>query len=345
MHDVSPLMRQWKLLTELSSSRYGATVAELAELAKVSLKTIRRDLKALQQAGFPIEESTVERGLKRWKISQPSGSPILAFTFTEALSLYLGRSFLQPLAGTYFWDGAQTAYRKVRAQLTESALAYLDKISHAIVRENSGVGDYSRHGQLIDTLMVAIEDHKFADITYHSMQSTEPVSQMVYPYGLVYFRGSLYLVAYAPHHEEIRHYKIDRVHDVDVTDLRFEKPRDFDLQTHMQSTFGIRRGDGRPVRVRVHFRPPASRFVQEYRWHETQQFEPQADGSVIVSFELDEFEDVKQWVLGFGSGAVVLEPESLRESLRSELDATLQLYSRESRGRELAKHSRKETLK
>ena len=203
------------------------------------------------------------------------------------------------------------------------------------------MGDYSHRSKLIDALLVAIEDHKFADITYHSIQSTEPVSQTVYPYGLVYFRGSLYLVAFAPHHEELRHYKIDRIHEVDVTELRFEKPKDFDLQTHMKSTFGIRRGDGNPVRILVHFRPPASRFVQEYRWHETQQFETQSDGSVIATFELDEFEDFKQWVMGFGAKAEVLEPKSLRENLRRELDATLQLYSRECSAAEFSTRSNK----
>ena len=75
-----------------------------------------------------------ERGLKRWKVTHPTGSPMLAFTLTEALSLYLGRSFLQPLAGTYFWEGAQSAFRKVRVHLSDSVLAYVERMSQAIAQ-------------------------------------------------------------------------------------------------------------------------------------------------------------------------------------------------------------------
>ncbi len=79
MPNDSRLTRQWILLRTVSSRRYGATVKELAEKLEVSLKTIRRDLTALQTAGLPLEETVLDRGLKRWRIDpdHPSANDYL----------------------------------------------------------------------------------------------------------------------------------------------------------------------------------------------------------------------------------------------------------------------------
>lgn len=66
MPHESPLTRQWILLSTLSARRYGATVKELAEELEVGLKTIHRDLTALQAAGLPLEETVLVRGLARY---------------------------------------------------------------------------------------------------------------------------------------------------------------------------------------------------------------------------------------------------------------------------------------
>ena len=47
------VIRQWKVLHALESSRHGATIDALADDLDVTTRTIRRDLAALQEAGFP----------------------------------------------------------------------------------------------------------------------------------------------------------------------------------------------------------------------------------------------------------------------------------------------------
>ena len=68
----------------------------------VGQKTIRRDLAAFSSAGFPLVSETGEYGRKTWRVADAWGQPPLTFRFDEALALYLGRRFLQPLAGTFF---------------------------------------------------------------------------------------------------------------------------------------------------------------------------------------------------------------------------------------------------
>ena len=137
MPHESPLTRQWILLRSLSARRYGATVKELAEELEVGLKTIRRDLTALQAAGLPVEETVLSRGLKRWRIDPERWQPSLGFAFDEAVALYIARRLLEPLAGTPFWSAAQSALKKTRATLSAAALEYIDRFGETFHRARS----------------------------------------------------------------------------------------------------------------------------------------------------------------------------------------------------------------
>jgi DeoR/GlpR family transcriptional regulator of sugar metabolism len=58
------VIRQWSILRDLESSRR-VTIDDLAERTGVSTRTIRRDLEALQSAGFPLFDE-VHDGKKYW---------------------------------------------------------------------------------------------------------------------------------------------------------------------------------------------------------------------------------------------------------------------------------------
>ena len=62
------VIRQWQILREIESRRTGVTIHELAALVKVTTRTIRRDLQALQEAGFAIYDEGEENETKRWRL-------------------------------------------------------------------------------------------------------------------------------------------------------------------------------------------------------------------------------------------------------------------------------------
>ena len=129
MSELSPLVRQWILLRTLCSRHYGVTVKELKQELNVSEKTIRRDLEAFQAAGFPLTGTIEDFGRKKWRMANRCGELGLSFTFDEAIALHLGRRFLEPLAGTVFFEAARRAFQKIRATLGTDALKYIDRFA------------------------------------------------------------------------------------------------------------------------------------------------------------------------------------------------------------------------
>ena len=330
MADETPLVRQWVLLRLLGSRRFGVTIDEMAQEMSVHTRTIHRDLATLEQVGFPLQETVGESGRKTWRLD--ASRPGLTFTFDEAISLYLGRRFLEPLAGTVFWEAAGRAFRKVRATLGSDALAYIERFGAMFHRTRFGESDYSKKAELIDQLLVAIEDRRAVFITYQSLQATEPVTYDIHPYGFTSHRDSLYLVGWSNKDSEIHHWKVDRMDAVERTDFPFQMPEDFDLEEHLANSFGIFHGNG-DIRVRIRFLPTVARYVQESTWHASQKLSPQKDGSLLAEFRLGGTEEIKRWILSFGRHAEVIEPEELRGEIVEEAEAMHRVYSPDSSDR------------
>lgn len=325
MSDTPPLLRQWRLLTMLSARRQGLSVKEMAEESVVSQKTIRRDLELFQEIGFPIEETVTNHGRKLWHIDANCSPPQMNFTFDEAIAFYLARRLLEPLAGTPFWRSAQDGFRKIRSSLRDSVIDYLERMADKFHHTRSGSGDYSHKEELIDQLMIGIEDNRAVFITYQSQRATEPVTYDVYPFGISVHFGSLYLIGHKPDDDELRTWKVDRIEDAEATEVQFQRPTDFDFSDFFAGSFGMYHGRDN-IRVRVWFSQSVARYVQESRWHDSQQLSPRRDGSLTAEFELSSTDEIKSWVLSFGRHATVLEPKELRLEIAQELQTMLAQY-------------------
>ena len=330
MSESQQLLRQWNLLQLLADSRIGIPLLELAAEFETSDRTIRRDIAVLQVAGFPLEEVIGERNRKRWKMKPFSEQ--LQFNYSDMIAVILSRRFLEPLAGTPFWEGHQKIYRKVRGALGDHAVRFCERMQQTIRVSGFGNGDYSKRGQIIDTILQAMEDRRRVLIVYQSMQATESVEQELGPQGLIWHNGSLYLIAWSARREEIRNYKVDRIEDATIgSDLKYAVPDDFSLDEWQKKAFGVFRGDGTELHsVRIRFNRDAARYVQESWWHDSQQFHPNPDGSVEMALELTELTAVTKWVLSFGRNATAIEPPELIDRIRDELLTMIDCYPEKS---------------
>lgn len=327
MADAKQLVRQWRLLRTLAARRYGATVKELAAESNTTTRTIRRDLVELREVGFAIQEHPGENRCKRWKLDDADGLVNLKFTLEEAAALFLGRQFLEPLAGTLFHTGAKSAFAKIRSTLGETALRHLEKLAAGFYHAANGWSDYGEKAALIDDLVRAIEDRRMTAIEYRSLRSTEPVSHYdLQPLSLTYFRGALYLVAHSPSHGAIRTFKVDRIGAVEVLNLPFADPIPFDAAEYFANSFGIFQKDGEPSRIRIAFQPQVRRVLEERQFHGSQRLSFRKDGRTVAEFRLSVVEDFMSWLLSFGATAEVLEPAELREQVAKAHREAAEIY-------------------
>ena len=327
MSDQPALLRQWIILRSLGARRQGSTLRDLAAQTNVSTKTILRDLALLRRIGFPLVDEAGDQGRKSWKLNGHSGLLQLSFTIEEAAALYLGRQFLEPLAGTYFFSGAQSAFKKIRATLGDAPLRHLEKLAAAFYHKSHGWGDYSRQGELIDELVRAIEDRRLTVVTYQSLRAKEPAGHYgLHPYSLVWHKHALYLIAWSCDHKAIRTFKVDRLSAADPQDDRFDPPKNFDPASYLSGSFGIFAPRGPTQRIRVRFTPTAARVIVERTFHPSQKLTRERDGSLLAQWDLSSIEEFLSWILSWGKEAEVLEPISVRKTIAAKVFECLEQY-------------------
>jgi predicted DNA-binding transcriptional regulator YafY len=331
------LVRQHRVLQILERTRFGRTLGEIrddlvAELGLTSLheRSVRRDIEALQAAGFDIICTTVQRG-RVWKLG-PSANrthPIQA-SATELLALSLGRELLFPLAGTPFWHGIESFWSKVREQLPESVWQHYERARRTLHVHGRPAKSYERQLGMLKTLHRAILEHRVVEIEYRPVGKPGGL-RTIEPYGVIVYQSSLYIAA-ADHQQtgelrdRMRHWKLDRFHKATLLDDRFPLADDFDLQAYLSGSLGIFSAP-QPTDFRIRLSPQAAGWIQEDPWHPRQKLEFQTGGDAILTVQASHELDIVPRILALGEHAEVLEPVALRHRLAEIAHQLARLYT------------------
>ncbi len=109
-----------------------------------------------------------------------------------------------------------------------------------------------------------------------------------------------------------------------VTDETFNIPRNFNFQKYIRHGFKVMHDELYTVRIMIS--PSWARYVGEKIWHESQMIQKHLDGAIEIIFRVAGLDEIKQWVLGLGPEAYVVEPEELRWLVQSDLERSLDQY-------------------
>ncbi len=316
--------RQLQLLRTLAAHRRGCSVADLADRFETSLKTIRRDLTRLRAAGFPLHETTEQHGRRLWSLP---GSDLLGgvLGFDEAFALHIAVAAITPLAGTEIGEAAASAMDKLGGGLSATATDYCRRLAGAVVLMHGREVDYSRHGDILAELMRGLEEQRSVYIAYQSRTATEPISYPLHPYAIRVYRAAIYILGHSEQHDAVRHFKLDRMTEAELTQVQFTRPKNFDAEEYLASAFGIFGGD--PVQVTLTIAPAAARPITESRWHASQQTQRHADGSVTLRLCVALTPELVGWIMSIGPDAVVLSPAELIDQVAEQAIAIANRYA------------------
>ena len=300
-------------MIRLIEVRRGITLDELVRETGVNLRTVHRDLAAIETAGYPLVSEWCGNRKVFTFITGFRDVPPISFTLHELMTLSLFRSQLDFLKGTPFHDDMEGIARKVSSVLPPRYAAHMERMAQVALPLLSGSRDYRRVAGPLAQLREALLYQYRVMLTYAARGRGRAERYEVNPYTLVFHKGGLYLLGYACNRNGLQTFAVDRIVGVEVSRERFSIPDDFNAGEHLRNSFGI---VYEPVMtVRVRFSPEVAESVRERTWHETQQITVEPDGGIVVSFAAGGKMEILAWVLSFGAHAVILEPAELRDEV------------------------------
>jgi predicted DNA-binding transcriptional regulator YafY len=320
------VIRQWQILREIETRRIGATIEELAALVDVTTRTIRRDLQALQEAGFPVYDEGARNETKRWRLE---GAPFRnvqeGLSVADVAALYLSRAVVESLTGWPLADELAHAFETIERALNPRMREFLSTLPQVI---STKAGPRARHAstRTIDTtrrLFDAARDRRVVEMRYFSAASNRSKSYTVHPYRLALAQGGVYLVAWVPQYGEFRTFATERIERLSVREETFPKTRTLPADL-FGSSMGVFWGD--PERVEVEFEASAAAFVRGRTWHASQVIDELADGRLRMTLHVSVDWALRSWVLGFGSAVRVIAPASFAAAIGDELRRAADRY-------------------
>lgn len=227
--DIKRLARLTAILIQLQTKRL-LTATALAEKFGVSVRTIYRDFRTLEQAGVPIltEEGRGYSLMEGYKI------PPIMFSESQASALILAEQLVLKNKDSSLIKDYTEAIDKVKAVLRQ---AEKDKMNLLSERTNFSKGPFLKHNSSsLSTLQNAITNFYLAKIEYTNSEN-KTTKRTIEPFALINTIESWVLVAYCHLRKEFRFFRLDRIKKMQILEQKF-KPHNMTLQQFFEKHQG-----------------------------------------------------------------------------------------------------------
>lgn len=320
------VIRQWQILKEIEASRTGVTIHELAGQVGVTTRTIRRDLQALQEAGFALFDEGGEHDTKRWKLdAQPFRTVQAGLAIQDVAALYLSRSIVEALSAWPLAGELRTALAKIEGALNPRMREFLSALPQVIsTKAAPKAGGATR--DLVDVtrrLFDAVRERRVCDMRYFSAASRKAKTYEMHPYRITLAQGGVYLIAWVTQYDEFRTFAVERIERLSVQETTFRRTRELPADV-FESSLGVFSAE--PERIDIEFAARVAPYVRGRIWHESQRIEELPDGRLRMTLHVSHDWALRSWLLGFGADARALGPQSLVDALRTELTRAAAQY-------------------
>jgi predicted DNA-binding transcriptional regulator YafY len=294
-----------------------ATERELAEQLEVSQRTIHRDLEALSAARVPVVALRGAQG--GWELAEGWRTQVPALDESEVRALLMAQP--RVVGHPRLAAAAERAMNKLMAALPGPMRTQAATMRERLHVDATGWYETGEDLSMLALVQEAVSGERKLAFDY-TRADGQKTPRTVDPLGLVAKGLSWYLVARGP--TGMRTFRVSRMQAVTVLAIGFERPKGFDLVSfwkHSTAEFSRQRRNYPTVLL---LSPQAARRLQGWcalspmadRIHAAK-----AGDRVLMQADFESERQAQFVVLGLGTGARVLEPESLRVWTQAEVKA------------------------
>lgn len=317
------LERMYALHQTLRVRRHPAPTSELMDLLECSRSTLHRTIGHMRDyLGAPIL-NTPGRGYFYDKAAGKFELPGLWFRRGELEAL---------LVMDHLLEGVQPG---ILNRYIDPLRAKLQQILDAGV---TGARPFPMHRvrilrtharsvprELFVPVASAFVERRQLAFTYAGRAAGTVMRRAASPQRLVYYRDQWYLDCWDEGKDALRTFSIDRMRDIEVLDSAAREVGEDELDAVLTGGYGLFSGPAR-YKARLVFTPERARWVADERWHADQVGRFRADGYYELVVPYADPRELVGEILRHGAGVEVVEPESLVEAVKVQLEVALAQY-------------------
>lgn len=177
----------------------------------------------------------------------------------------------------------------------------------------------------------AMQESRTLRLTYQGFNHSLPITFLAEPYCIKVFKQRWYMVAHSPEKDNIYIYALDRILQMEKTDVVFAFPDSFDAEAYFGNSYGIMvtpdELDVETIRIKVTDRNNKRKYLRLLPLHASQEETERLPDYSVFTYRLYPTYDFFQEVLSHGAEIEVLSPEWVRQECREIIKEMLKNYS------------------
>lgn len=205
------------ILIQLQSRRT-VRARDIADRYRISLRTVYRDISALEEAGIPI---IGESGIG-YSLQEGYRLPPVMFTREEATALITAEKLVAQLTEATHAGLYVKALDKIRSVLESSDQDYLHHMEGKIeVLKQAGPQSQSQDN-ILQMILAALGGHLVMKMHYYSTHQQEESKRSIEPVGVFYVNRFWHLLAFCRERNDYRDFRFDRIKQLSTTEIKFK---------------------------------------------------------------------------------------------------------------------------
>jgi predicted DNA-binding transcriptional regulator YafY len=302
------------ILIQLQSRRV-VKAQNIADRFAVSLRTVYRDMRTLEEAGVPI----IGEAGQGYSLADGYRLPPIAFTLEEATAFITAEKLVESLTDEVNGSNYRSAMYKIRAVLRSADKDYLEGMDSRIeVLKASRPPQMQVGVNPLQLILKAITLKRVISLNYFSYYRQEHSQRCVEPVGVFYLDNYWHLIAWCKVKQDYRDFRFDRMMNVQLTDEEVTT-----LHPTLKDYLAEACKDRNLEKVVLQVDTKAARHLGEQKYYHGYIGQVEKNGGVEMTFLTISLEGFARWFLTFSDCARIIKPDKLRERAKKIIDQAL----------------------
>jgi predicted DNA-binding transcriptional regulator YafY len=298
------------ILIQLQSRKI-VRAQDIAGRFHISLRTVYRDIKTLEEAGVPV---IGEAGVG-YSIMEGYRLPPVMFTKEEATAFLTAGKLIEKFTDDSTNKNYVSAMDKVRSVLRSTEKNFLENMEdHIEVMQNYAPFETGSVSNLLPGLLKSIATKEVLHIKYCAINSGETTERNIEPIGIYYAGGYWHTIAYCQLRKDYRDFRAERIMSMRNTGQIFIDNHP-SLKTYLNRL--AKRENLETIIINV--KTDIARHLRQLKFYYGFVGEKEIKNKVQMTFLTSYTEPFVRWFAMFADHAEIVSPHSLTDMLKAHI--------------------------
>lgn len=295
------------ILTQLQSKRV-TKAQEIADRFGISLRTVYRDVRALEEAGVPV----IGEAGQGYSLVEGYRLPPVMFTQEEAQAMVVAEKIFEKLSDRSSGAHFHSAMLKIKSVLRNSEKDRLDQLSPLVaVFRNRNQLQLKGKDEHLRMILDALSAKKLLEMSYTTFDEEKTSSRTVEAVGVYYAFEQWYLIAWCRLRQDYRTFRLDRISRLTMLEETYQSEGHPTLKEYIDKV----RASENLIQIVLAVPFSTEKYLREQKYNQGFVLEKRLEDYVEMTFMTSHLEGFIRWLVSLADQVRIISPVEAKERL------------------------------